>query len=244
MKLLLLAGTSDARNLAKSLAKEPNITTIASLAGVTREPQDLAVPMRVGRFGGRAAFVKYLQDEGFDAVVDGTHPFAARISKRCAEVASNLNMPHVQIMRPAWQASEGDNWTFVNSERDAAKHIPKGACVLLATGRQTLHRFDNMQGRYLICRQIERTEGDFPFESGEYLIGHPPFSVEEEITLFKQRSIDWIVVKNAGGVLSQSKLVAARQLGLPVLLINRAPLLDCNQVPSAEAALNWVRGLL
>lgn len=244
MKLLLLAGTSEARALAEVLADQAGIETIASLAGVTREPQDLAVPMRIGRFGGRAAFVQYLHDEGFDAVVDGTHPFAARISRRCAQVAAQMQLPHIQILRPAWQAGAGDNWTFVDNERDAAAHIPLGSTVLLATGRQSLHRFDNMQGRYLICRQIMRSSGDFPHESGEYLIGHPPFSVDEEIALLKARGIDWLVVKNAGGMLSQSKLVAARQLGIPVLLINRPPLLDCQKVQTPEAAFAWVRGLL
>lgn len=244
MKLLLLAGSREARALAGLLANEAKILTIASLAGVTREPQDLPVQMRIGPFGGRDAFVKYLRDQAFDALIDATHPFAARISKRSVEVAAEMKLAHLQIMRPAWQAGAGDNWIFIASEREAARHIPVGSTVLLATGRQTLQRFDNMSGRYLICRQIESTDGDFPFASGEYLIGHPPFSVEEEIKLFKERGVQWLVVKNAGGMPSQSKLLAARQLGIPVLLINRPPLLDCQRVETAKAAYDWVKGLL
>ena len=244
MKLLLLAGSSEARSLAEQLAKMPGIQVVASLAGVTREPQDLPVPMRIGRFGGRDEYRQYLQDEGFDAVVDATHPFAANISRRCAQVAREMNMAHLQIMRPAWQAGDGDNWTFVDDESHAVDHIPKGATVLLATGRQTLQRFENMAGRYLICRQIDQSTGDFPFECGEFLIGKPPFSVDDEIALLKERNIDWVVVKNAGGMLSQSKLVAARQMGLPVLLINRPAALDCNKVETANQALEWVLGQL
>ncbi len=243
MKLLLLAGTSEARRLAADLANEPQVEVIASLAGVTREPLDLPVPMRSGGFGGREAFTDYLRDQKFDAVIDATHPFAAKISKRCHEVASKMGLPHVQIMRPEWQPQTGDLWTFIADEAAAAAHIPSGAVVFLATGRQTLHRFANMTGRKLICRQIDKTEGDFPFEGGEYLIGRPPFSVEEEVDLFSRRKVDWLVVKNAGGLLSQSKLVAARQLQLPVLLINRPPLLNCPQVQTAKAALEWVRAL-
>lgn len=244
MKLLLLAGTSEARFLAAALADDSKVDVIASLAGVTREPLDLPVPMRSGGFGGRAAFADYLRDQGFDAVVDGTHPFAAIISRRCCEVAREMGLAHVQILRPQWQPEKGDLWTFIEDESKAAEHIPKGSTVFLATGRQTLHRFGNMAGRKLICRQIETSEGDFPFEGGEYLIGRPPFSVQEEIALFQARRIDWLVVKNAGGILSRSKLIAARQLRIPVLLINRPPLLDCARVESASEALAWVRARL
>ncbi|MCK4712017.1 MAG: precorrin-6A/cobalt-precorrin-6A reductase, partial [Marinosulfonomonas sp.] len=76
------------------------------------------------------------------------------------------------------------------------------------------------------------------------LIGRPPFSVDEEIALFKARRVDWLVVKNAGGLLSRSKLVAARQLRIPVLLINRPPLLGCARVETANEALAWVRARL
>lgn len=244
MKLLLLAGTSEARRLAQALANEPDIEVIASLAGATREPLDLPVTMRSGGFGGRAAFRKYLQDQAFDAVVDGTHPFARIISKRCYEVTQELDIPHLQILRPAWKAGPGDLWTFIDDESEAAQHIPLGATVFLATGRQTLHRFENLAGRRIICRQIETAKGAFPFEGGEYLIGRPPFSVEEEVALFTRRKIDWLVVKNAGGNSSRTKLVAARQLKIPVLLINRPPLLPCNHVETDKAALEWVRGLL
>jgi len=244
MKLLLLAGTSEARRLATALADEPKVNVIASLAGVTREPLDLPVPMRSGGFGGRAAFVQYLQDQQFDAVVDGTHPFAAKISKRCHEVTLEMGIPHVQIMRPEWQAEAGDLWTFIGDESKAAEHIPTGSVVFLATGRQTLHRFGNLAGRQLICRQIDTSEGKFPFAGGEYLIGRPPFSVEEEVALFIRRKVDWLVVKNAGGMLSRSKLVAARQLRIPVLLINRPPLLGCARVETADASLAWVRARL
>lgn len=244
MKLLLLAGTSEARRLAGDLANEPQIEVIASLAGVTREPLDLPVPMRSGGFGGRAAFAQYLREQKFDAVVDATHPFACIISKRCHEVALEMGLPHLQILRPEWQPQTGDQWTFIADESAAAAHIPQGSVVFLATGRQTLHRFANMTGRRLICRQIDTSEGAFPFEGGEYLIGRPPFSVEEELELFTRRKVDWLVVKNAGGILSQSKLVAARQMQMPVLLINRPPVLDCMRVETSDAALEWVRALI
>jgi precorrin-6A/cobalt-precorrin-6A reductase len=118
--------------------------------------------------------------------------------------------------------------------------VPPGATVFLATGRQTLQGFSNMAGRRLICRQIDVSEGPFPFENGEFLIGRPPFPVDAEIALFARLGVDWLVVKNAGGALSISKLVAARLTGLPVLMIRRPDNPDCARVETVGAALAWL----
>ncbi len=74
-----------------------------------------------------------------------------------------------------------------------------------------------------------------------YLVGTPPFSIEEEITLFRDMGIAWLVVKNAGGVKSRSKLDAAQELGLPVVMINRPKLPAADVVNSVEKALQWVQ---
>lgn len=238
--ILLLAGTNGAREIAQGLAAE-NIPAIASLAGATRDPAKLAIETRSGGFGGTEQFATYLQKTGITAIIDATHAFASRISARTAQVAAELNIPYLQLLRPAWQAGEGDNWVFLDTEKDAAAHIPIGATVFLATGRQTLGQFSNLQGRRLICRQIDPPDGPFPFENGEFLVGRPPFSVAEEVELFARLGVDWLVVKNAGGQASHSKLDAARQLKIPVILINRPPLLDVNRVETASAALDWAR---
>lgn len=239
-KVLLLAGSREARDLSGLLCNDTRFDVVASFAGVTREPLDLPVAMRRGGFGGRDQYIAYLQDTHINCVIDASHPFAAKISMRSADVAKEIGMPHLQILRPEWKASVGDKWVFIDKEQDAERHIPLGATVFLATGRQTLQGFANLTGRRIICRQIDVSEGPFPFENGEFLIGRPPFSVEDEMSLFVKLGVDFLVVKNAGGSLSASKLVAARQMGLPVILINRPPNPDCARVQSAEQAMEWL----
>jgi len=67
--------------------------------------------------------------------------------------------------------------------------------------------------------------------------------VTEETALFRDLGIDWLVVKNAGGAASATKLTAARNLGLPVLVIARPPQGDWPVVDSVPAALSWVDAL-
>ena len=240
MTLLILGGTGDARRIAEALA---GTDAVISLAGATRAPDPLPLPTRLGGFGGEAGFRAYLAEAGITAVLDATHPYAARITARTAAICEGLGLPFLQFLRPGWVAQPGDNWTEIAREEDAAALIPAGATVFLGTGRQTLERFANLQGRRVICRQIDPPEGPFPFPGGEFLVGRPPFSVADEVALFSRLGVDVLIVKNAGGAASGTKLTAARQLGIPVLMIARPPVGDWATVSSVDAALDWVRAL-
>lgn len=240
MTLLLLGGTGEAREIAARLQGHD---AVISLAGATRNPEVQPLPTRIGGFGGAAGFEAYLRDAGITAVLDATHPFAQRITARTAAVCRPGGVPYVQFLRPAWTPEPGDHWIEIGSEGEAAGHIPQGSVVFLGTGRQTLDRFANLEGREVICRQIDPPEGSFPFEGGRFLVGRPPFSVEDEVALFGALGVDYLVVKNAGGVPSRTKLTAARQLGIPVLMIARPAQGDWPVVETVDEALKWVRAL-
>lgn len=242
MTLLLLAGTAEAQQIALVLAAEER-SAIASLAGATRAPRAMVLPTRIGGFGGEAGFARYLEEAGITAVLDATHPFAAHISDRTARVCAATGVPYCQVLRPEWAPQAGDRWTMIAAEEEAAAHIPEGATVFLATGRQGLARFANLTGRYLICRVIDPPETAFPLENGAFLVGRPPFPPEAERALFENLGVDWLVVKNAGGQASESKLEAARVLGLPVAMISRPPQPDAERVATVAAAMDWVRRL-
>jgi len=236
--LLLLAGTGAARVIANALAVA-GTPAIATLAGATRMPEPLPIETVVGGFGGEQGFRDFLAAHNITAILDATHPFAHRISARSARIAADLSIPYLQFLRPEWVADDGDTWVHLDHEQDAAKVIPVRSTVFLATGRQTLDRFANLTNRTLICRQIDPPNGPFPFPNGEFLIGRPPFSVEDEVALFQQRNVDWLVVKNAGGLASRSKLDAARQLGIPVAMIRRPAQPDCARTDSVADAIKW-----
>jgi precorrin-6A/cobalt-precorrin-6A reductase len=240
MTLLILGGTGEARQIADRLS---GYDAVISLAGATRAPKAQGLPVRTGGFGGAEGFVQYLRDAKITAVLDATHPYASRITQRTARICTELGLPYVQVLRPPWEAEAGDQWTEIAHEEDAASHIPKGATVFLGTGRQTLEKFASLQGCEVICRQIDPPEDAFPFAGGRYLVGRPPFSVADEVTLFRELGVDVLIVKNAGGAPSRTKLTAARQLGIPVLMVARPKQGDWPVVHDLDAALAWVADL-
>ena len=236
-KLLLLAGTSEARTLARALTRG-GVPVLASLAGITGLPADLGVPTRRGGFGGAEGLGRLLEAERIAAVLDAAHPFAARIGWRVAETCRAMGIPRVKLLRPQWEPAPGDLWTAIGSEGEACAVIPEGATVFLATGRQRIDRFAGLAGRRLVCRIIDPPEVPFPFPNGAWLVSRPPFRAEEEAALFRRLGIGWLVARNAGGAGSRPKLDAARALGLPVAMIVRPPQPPDDLVETVEAALD------
>ncbi|MGJ8588789.1 MAG: cobalt-precorrin-6A reductase [Yoonia sp.] len=240
MTLLILGGTGEARQIADRLQ---GYDAVISLAGATRTPAAQSLPTRMGGFGGADGFRSYLHEAGITAVLDATHPFAHRITTRTAALCQALGVPYVQFLRPAWMPEAGDRWIEIASETEAASHIPQGAVVFLGTGRQTLDRFANLTGRDVICRQIDPPDQPFPFAGGRFLVGRPPFSVADEEALFAALGVQFLVVKNAGGIASRTKLTAARHLGIQVLMVARPAQGDWPVVDTVDAAIAWVNAL-
>lgn len=238
MTLLVLAGTSDARSVLEGLQ---GVDVIASLSGATRAPAELPAQTRIGGFGGVEGFRDYLKANGIMGVVDATHPFAAKMSRTAATVCQELGLPHIILQRPEWLAAQDDTWYFVDRVAEVADIIPMDTTVFLGTGRQTLPEFSCLSGRHLLARVIDPPKNPFPFENGEFLVGTPPFTIAEEVALFLEKGIDWMVVKNAGGAKSRSKLDAARELGIPVAMINRPELPDAIVVETVKDALKWIK---
>jgi len=173
-------------------------------------------------------------------VIDATHPFAARITARTAQICAEIGLPYLLVLRPEWRVDPAARQVEIGTASDARGYVSSGAKVFLATGRQTLDSFRILDDCTLYCRQIDPPDTPFPFKNGRYVIGKPPFSVDEEMELFSELQIDTLIVKNSGGAASASKLEAAKRLGAQTLLIKRPPRPDAPIVTSADEALIWV----
>ncbi|MEV8465345.1 cobalt-precorrin-6A reductase [Fluviibacterium sp. DFM31] len=241
LRLLLLAGSAEARQVAKALGRMPEVAATASLAGTTARPADLGLPTRVGGFGGDVGFADYLARHRVQAVLDATHPFAQRIASRTARLCRQHDIAHARLLRPAWQAGPGDRWTEVATEAEVAAQVPEGARVFMATGPEHLDAYTGMDRHHVICRRIDPAPAPFPWPRGDFVVGRPPFTRDSEIALFRRFRVDLLVTKNAGGAAGRAKLEAARALGLPVVMVARPPQPEGWVLTSVDGALDWIR---
>ncbi|HEX8080165.1 MAG TPA: cobalt-precorrin-6A reductase [Jatrophihabitans sp.] len=115
--------------------------------------------------------------------------------------------------------------------------------VFLTTGRTGLAPFAALDRHWFLIRSIEAPRPPLPSRH-QLLLARGPFSVTQEIALMREHRIQVLVTKDSGGPLTEAKLVAARELGLPVLMIQRPPLPDIAAVPTVPAARDWVTALV
>jgi precorrin-6A/cobalt-precorrin-6A reductase len=238
--VLVLGGTSEARALAGELARKPELRVISSLAGRVSNPSLPAGQVRIGGFGGAAGLAAYARAEGIGAVVDATHPFAETISAHAVEACQLAGLPLLRLARPAWTPRDGDDWREAESLGQAAAMLPGlGTRVFLTTGRQGLGVFATLDGLWFLIRCVDPPDGPLP-ANREVLLARGPYERESERALMRRHGIDVLVTKNSGGPLTEGKLDAARDLGIPVVMISRPAAAAAESVISVIDAVRWL----
>lgn len=240
--VLILGGTTEARELAAALVGRPGVRVTTSLAGRVARPGAIAGEMRVGGFGGAEGLAAWLREEHVDALIDATHPFARAITAHAVRAAAATGVPAVVLRRPGWQSGPRDRWHLVDSLDEAAEALPGlGRRVFLTTGRMELAAFAHLTDLHFVVRSVEPPEPPMPPHT-EVLLARGPFTVTDESALLHDHRIDVLVTKDSGGAATSAKLTAARELALPVLVVRRPPLPDgVTQVPDVASAQRWLK---
>ncbi|MCW2651521.1 MAG: cobK [Mycobacterium sp.] len=236
MRVLLLGGTGEARELAARL--HPGVDVTSSLAGRVPNPALPVGQVRIGGFGGAQQLRQYLGDNGIDAVIDATHPFAAAITARAARVCAEIGMPHLVLARPAWEPGDA---TLVASTTEAAEVVAKRhySRVFLTTGRSQVAAFADNDAWFLIRVVTEPDPGTLPCRC-EVLLSRGPYRYDDERALLRNHRIDALVTKNSGGALTRPKLDAAAALAVPVVMVQRPPLPDgVSTAGTIDEAVAW-----
>jgi precorrin-6A/cobalt-precorrin-6A reductase len=240
MTVLLLGGTSEARGLAAELAHNAELRVISSLAGRVSSPSMPVGEVRIGGFGGPERMAHWAKAEGVGAVVDATHPFAETISAHAVDACARAGLPLLRLARPAWSPRSGDDWHDAGSLAEAAVLLPGlGSRVFLTTGRQGLAAFAALDLWFLI-RCVDPPDAPLPARS-EVLLARGPYEREAERALMRSHGIDVLVTKNSGGPLTEGKLDAARDLGIPVVMVSRPAATAAGSVTTVSDAVRWVR---
>ncbi|EHK56599.1 cobalt-precorrin-6A reductase [Allomesorhizobium alhagi] len=226
-KILILGGTTEARQLAGKLAQRGDVSVTLSLAGRTESPVPQGVPTRSGGFGGMEGLAAYLRKEQINLLIDATHPYAANISRNAAEAARMAGIPILALRRPAWEPAEGDRWTLVADAAEAVQAL--GAAprkIFLALGRQEIAEFAAAPQHAYVIRSVDPVEPPLDVPDATYILARGPFAEADELELLKTHRIDAVVAKNSGGSATYGKIAAARKLGIDVVLFRRPALPD------------------
>ena len=182
----------------------------------------------------------YINDNKIDLIIDSTHPCAIEISTNARQAAKNCGIDCLQYYRAAWNPNTlgelfHSNATQVqefDSYQGILAHAESYQCLFWATGHKSISQLlpikpTSQRWVFRTAKQVIRSDS----VSNADTVSHPnslklikdigPFSVEHELSLFKQELIDALICKNSGGTFNEAKIQAALTLGIPILLLKR-----------------------
>jgi precorrin-6A/cobalt-precorrin-6A reductase len=237
-RILILGGTTEARELAERLAKRTDLEIIVSLAGRTKSPAPQPVPVRSGGFGGAAGLAAYLAEERIDALVDATHPYANIISANADVAARQAGVPLIAFRRPPWRAVAGDRWTEAADVADAVRSLgERPRRVFVTLGRTELIPLTTAPQHFYLIRSVDPVEPPLPLARVGYITDRGPFSAADDRALMSAHAIDAVMAKNSGGIASYGKIAAARALGIDVIMLRRPAPPDGPAVETVDEAI-------
>jgi len=212
-----------------------------SLAGATASPAPAPIPQRVGGFGGAEGLAAFLEAERIDAMIDATHPFAARMSMNVAAAARATRTPFAVFTRPPWPRRESDRWIEV-ATMDAAVAALGGErrTVFLTQGRLQLASFARApQHRYLV-RAIDRPAEIGALPDAKLILARGPFALADELALMRAEKVETLVTKNSGGHATYPKIEAARMLDVEVVIVQRPKPPEAETLCDLDAVMAWI----
>lgn len=235
MKVLILGGTEEARQLAEQLVLMGHQVT-TSYAGRTQDPIPPRGEVRTGGFGGAGGLRDYLISNGIDRLVAASHPYAVQMAVHAVEAAKMAGVKLVRLIRPPWKEPQYAFWHHVRNAEEAATGLPSGARVLLTTGHGGLEHFLARNDCTFVVRSVEPPAVPLP-ANARSLLARPPYFLNRELELMQHEGISHLVTRNSGGVQTEAKLKAAEQLRLAVVMIARPALPEAHEAHTVGHAI-------
>ncbi|WP_458414085.1 precorrin-6A reductase [Schinkia sp. CFF1] len=253
MKILQLAGTSDARKLAIELTKNGfEVLTTVVTDNAKKELMDAGLEVMVGRLTD-LDIAQLIRELRIDLVVDASHPFAEIASKNAMKGSEKAGVPYIRYERPS-QTFQHELVQVVDSYEAAADFAAeKQGTIMLTTGSKTLQIFTDrllhLPNTRVIARMLPRKDNmekceELGLPQKDIIAIQGPFSKEFNKALFEQFKVTLMVTKESGQAGSvDEKIAAAIELGIETVLIKRPSIQYGTTFESIKSVINHVNGV-
>lgn len=254
-KIVIFAGTTEGRRLSEILADAGIAHTVCVAteygeivmrdqtdAEAARAKEQSLVSLHRGRMD-RKQIEEFLRNEGYEIVVDATHPYARVVTENLRGAVAALQTSekkaqssiYLRLEREISETPESEDPAvsirYFESNADCAKALENTeGNILLTTGSKELATYcasgrlhDRLYVRILPGRESLELCMEQGIKGRQILALQGPFSTEMNAAILKQYDIRHMVTKNSGRTGGyQEKLEAAKMLGIPVYVIQPA----------------------
>ena len=236
MKLLVLAGTEDGRELADILKSRGHDVLVSTL---TPYGADLALEQGLQVRSGAMdtqTLVDLVEGGGFSAIVDATHPYAVQVKEMAKTVCEELSIPYLRWQRPSLELEASPHIHWAENISDAALIAAElGQRILLTTGSNALREWVSLpclQDKKLYIRVLPTSEvlarcEFLGFKPNQIIAAQGPFTQEWDEAMFAQLRIEVVITKESGKVGGTlEKVKACHRLNIPIVILKRPITVD------------------
>ncbi|UQZ85783.1 Precorrin-6A reductase [Paenibacillus konkukensis] len=230
--ILVMAGTSDARELALRIHQSGyTLLTTVVTDSAAKSMEEAGLPVMTGRLTAEA-LVALVRERGIRALVDATHPFAEEASKNAIAAAREAGVPYIRYERDRIAIDQHPLITFADDYEQAAElAAQRKGVVMLTTGSKTLHIFAKrllgLPDTTLVARMLPRRDNmekceELGLEQKNIVAMQGPFSRELNKALYEHYKVTLMITKESGKVGAvDEKLESALELGIETIVIGR-----------------------
>ena len=225
-RILVISGTAEARRLCARLSQNTRLDVLASFLNEPENRHRFPVLIRHGGFGGAEGLARFVIEREIDLIVDASHPFANQITRNARSAADWAGRPYIRLERAAWSKFELGTSIEAQTLDQLFDQLPVKATAFAPLGSGVFHPHNvallaKRKDVNFVLRVIEAPTIDLPNNVIEVIRAHPPFSIESELSVLQRIGADCLLCRNSGGSTGLTKLKAAHELGLTILVLAR-----------------------
>ena len=229
--IFIFSGTSEGRSISKQLAEAGADVhvRVATEYGAEVMGYDANIDVKVGSCGGAEGIANVIRENGYDIVIDATHPYALNITEHIKQACEATGAFYIRLKRSD-SDTESDSIVKVSTVQEAVDYLKdKEGNILASTGSKDIALYtqipnykERVTARVLSTMESVQKCAEYGFSGKNLICAQGPFSEETNYATLKQIDAKYIVTKDsgtAGGY--EDKVRAAMRAGAIVVLIER-----------------------
>ena len=229
--IFIFSGTSEGRTISKLLADAGADVhvRVATEYGAEVMGYDENIDVKVGSCGGAEGIANVIRENGYDTVIDATHPYALNITEHIKQACEATGAFYIRLKRSD-SDTDSDSIVKVSSVQEAVDYLKdKEGNILASTGSKDIALYtqipdykERVTARVLSTMESVQKCAEYGFSGKNLICAQGPFSEDTNYATLKQIDAKYIVTKDsgtAGGY--EDKVRAAMRAGATVILIER-----------------------
>lgn len=223
--ILVMAGTSDGKIIAKELNSKYDVLTTATTLYGKKLLEDIGVSVLMDKMDSNY-LVNLIKEKNIQAIIDATHPYAENGTKNAISACESTDTIYIRYERPKSElVSEEEMYDYTAC---VEKLKNSSGNILLTVGSNNLDFFldkniiSRIYPRVLPTSKVIKKCEDLGFDTGKIIAMRGPFSKEMNSLMMKEFDIKFIITKessDAGGF--KEKVDAAKENEVEIIVIKR-----------------------